>query len=311
MQPIAPHMTSNRGLWFRAFGPPADTLALESLPLAAPRAGTVRVRMALAPVNPSDLIPITGAYRHRVRPPLVAGYEGVGRTEDGRRVLPLRGDGTWQEVVDADPAWLVPVPDAVSDDIAARAYINPLAAYLMLQRWPATGRRVLVTAAGSACAGLLACWAWEAGATAVAGVHRAGSRHEALRRAGIDPVTIDDTAGIAAAARQADVVFDAVGGGVAETILAAMRPGADFVSYGLLSGAGFRPPAGGATWHRFHMREHIDVPPDVWQSWFRALWPRLLRAGQPAAVFPLADWRAALALFDASGRTVKPVLDLT
>lgn len=153
----------NRALWFRSFGRPADVLSLETARLPTRPAGSLRVRLSAAPINPSDLIPITGAYRHRVFPPLVAGYEGLGTVMDaddahraliGRRVLPLRGPGTWQRYVDGDPRWAVAVPDDVDDALAARGYINPLAAHLMLKRWPASGRRVLLTAAGSSCANL-------------------------------------------------------------------------------------------------------------------------------------------------------------
>jgi NADPH:quinone reductase-like Zn-dependent oxidoreductase len=102
----------NRALWLRSFGRPADVLRLETARLPERPIGSLRVRLSAVPINPSDLIPITGAYRHRVFPPRVAGYEGLGT------------------VVDTD-----------EDD---RALI---------------GRRVLLSAAGSSCADLLAQWA--------------------------------------------------------------------------------------------------------------------------------------------------------
>lgn len=92
--------------------------------------------MIAAPINPSDVIPITGAYAHRVQPPRVAGYEGLGQVVAtsstspfrlGQRVLPLRGDGTWQQRLNCNGQWLVPVPEDIADDIALRGYINPLA----------------------------------------------------------------------------------------------------------------------------------------------------------------------------------------
>ena len=151
-------------LWYRAFGTPEAVLRMERHALSPLLPGKLRVRMLAAPINPSDLIPMTGAYRHRVVPPLVAGYEGVGRVIAapdfpdwvGRRVLPLRASGTWQTVLDCTPDWLVPVPDEIDDVTAARAYINPLAALLMLQRFPVAGRRIVLSAARSGCARLLA-----------------------------------------------------------------------------------------------------------------------------------------------------------
>lgn len=307
----------NDALLYRRFGPPEAVLALDSQPLGPPEPGRVRVRMFAAPVNPSDLIPVTGAYGHRVRPPLVAGYEGVGTViggdgawPEGARVLPLRGPGTWQRVVDADPAWMVAVPDDIPDALAARAYINPLSAHLMLEAWPVAGKGVLLTAAGSACAGLLAHWAFAAGARSVTGIVRSPAHAPALAARGVEPVAMADTAAVSAAAAGAEVAFDAVGGPLAEAILAAMPPEGDFVSYGLLSGQSFAVPASRPALRRFHLRDRLaTVTPETWQGWFRTLWPRLRGAPLPGVTaVPLADWRHALALFHTAGRRDKPLL---
>ena len=141
----------NDAIVYDRYGPPSAVLTLKRLPLAPLAGGRVRVRMRFAPVNPSDLIPVTGAYRHRTRLPAVAGYEGLGevvaapygsRLCAGQRVLPLRGGGTWQRFIDLDETWLVPVPPAVDDLLAARGYINPLTAMLMLKRWPVAGKHL-------------------------------------------------------------------------------------------------------------------------------------------------------------------------
>ncbi|MDG3004177.1 zinc-dependent alcohol dehydrogenase family protein [Paludisphaera mucosa] len=312
------HPASNEALWFRRFGPPVDVLERETSELPPLAACRVRVAMTAAAINPSDLIPITGAYRHRVVPPRVAGYEGCGMVVaaaeaslEGRRVLPLRGDGTWQRFVDADPTWLVPVPDDIPDDLAARAYINPLAAMLMLERQPVAGRRVLLTAGGSACARLLGAWALAAGAREVVAVHRSPAHAGSLAALGLIPIRQDDPA-LASYAARADVAFDAVGGPIADAILAAMPRDAAFVSYGLLSGETFRPRADGASIHRFHLRDRLEgVDPATWRGWFERLWPLLRAADLPdVRRFPLRDWRGALAAFEASGRSFKPMLML-
>jgi NADPH:quinone reductase-like Zn-dependent oxidoreductase len=173
----------NLTLWYRRFGEPDSVLQPENAPLGA-LAGQLRVRMLFSPVNASDLIPITGAYRHRTPLPAVAGYEGVGVVTGapasfkhlvGKRVLPLRGQGTWQRYVDCPAEYAIPVPDAVDSRLAARAYINPLAAQMMLTRYPPRGKRVLLTAAGS-----IAPSCWGSGR-----VRRGGSgvRHSPFRRA--------------------------------------------------------------------------------------------------------------------------------
>ena len=94
------------------------------------------------------------------------------RLTAGQRVLPLRGGGTWQRFIDLDETWLVPVPPAVDDLLAARGYINPLTAMLMLKRWPVAGRHLVLTAASSSCASLLGQWALAMGARSVSGIIR-------------------------------------------------------------------------------------------------------------------------------------------
>lgn len=309
----------NRALWFRSFGRPADVLSLEAARLPTRPAGSLRVRLSAAPINPSDLIPITGAYRHRVFPPLVAGYEGLGIVMDadddhraliGRRVLPLRGPGTWQQVVDGDPRWAVAVPDDVDDALAARGYINPLAAHLMLKRWPAAGRRVLLTAAGSSCADLLAQWALAAGAREVVGIYRSETRVPTLKTLGVTPINLHDAARVTASASRADLVFDAVGGPLATAILSALRADADFVAYGLLSGAAITAAPRAVSPQRFHLRDMLDTTGEQqWQGWFRDLWPLLKAATLPAVTsFPMTEWKQALAFFDRAGRSSKPLL---
>lgn len=309
----------NHALTFHSFGAPVTHLRLESADLPAVRPGMVRVAMSFAPVNPSDLIPITGAYAHRIRLPVVAGYEGVGRVLHapdacasllGQRVLPLRGAGTWQSFVDVTPDLVVPVPDVISDLVAARAYINPLTAQIMLDHWPVMGKRVLLTGAGSMCAELLGVWAYQRGAAVVQGVYRSVSRAERLQARGIEPVALDDLPAVTRAARRADLTFDALGGPMGSAVLQAMREGTDLIGYGLLSGQALRlsgQPQ--ATYHRFHLRDALATLTAVeWQRQFTQMWPALGSAGlPPVEVFALKDWKKALELTERPG-AAKPVL---
>ncbi|MEW6023653.1 MAG: zinc-dependent alcohol dehydrogenase family protein [Pseudomonadota bacterium] len=296
----------NHVLVYRSFGLPVEQLSLVSCDLPERQPGCLRVAMSLAPINPSDLIPITGAYAHRIALPGIAGYEGVGTVIGappahaallGRRVLPLRGPGTWQSYVDCDPALAIPVPDAIPDGLAARAYINPLAAATMLDRWPVRGKRVLLSGAGSACAELLARWAVQHGAAAVTGIYRSAHRARRLRALGVEPVCQDDGQAIEHAARAADIAFDALGGDIGSAVLGAMGDGAVFVGYGLLSGQGIRHSrALRAAYRRFHLRDALaGMTASAWQRGFVDLWPRLPTVDlPPPRIFDLANWRSAI-----------------
>lgn len=315
-------LISNLALAYRQFGDPASVLTLESSALAPCAAGLLRVAMQFAPINASDLIPITGAYRHRVSPPLIAGYEGVGtvvaappafRHLLGQRVLPLRGVGTWQRYVDCDPLSAVPVPPDISTTLAARAYINPLAALLMLKQWSPAGKRVLITAGGSACALLLAQWARQMGASSITVIHRAPQHGARLQQLGIVALAETQRAEIAAAAQQCDRVFDAVGGEIGQLIWQALSVDAEFIAYGVLSGKPVRVNAPRPALHWFHVRHTLeDLAHQDWQRLFSELWP-LLRASEcgEVEIFPLAHWREAIQCYHQSGRERKPLLQIS
>jgi len=62
----------------RAFGEPRQAVGIEEAERIAPGPGEVEIRIRRAAINPSDLIPVTGAYRSRTTLPFVPGFEGVG-----------------------------------------------------------------------------------------------------------------------------------------------------------------------------------------------------------------------------------------
>ncbi len=297
---------NNLALMYRSFGAPEVCLKLEAAPLDVPPDGRLRVAMRQTPINPSDLIPITGAYAHRTTLPAIAGYEGVGRVISapsnnaeliGRRVLPLRGVGTWQAYVDCDPELAIPVPEGVNDDVAARAYINPLAASRMLARWGVYGKRVLLSGAGSMCADLLGHWAHLNGAEEVVGIYRSTNRVERMRALGIIPVSAADEDETLRRARATDLTFDSLGGPLASLILDNMRTGTSFIGYGLLTGQAIRPSRPPlAAFERFHLRDDVtSMRSQDWQLAFHRIWPKLRAFTLPAVRFyPMSEWRAAI-----------------
>lgn len=307
-------------LRYADFGNPKEVLqiAAQDLPPRDPK--MLRVQMIAAPINPSDLIPIWGAYKHLITPPMIAGYEGVGRVIEapeshaalvGRRVLPLRGAGTWQQIVDCDPDIAVPVPDDIPSDLAARGYINPLTAQYLLREWPVRGKRVILSGAGSFIAAILAQWARADGASEVVGIYRAPQRRAALEAMGVVAIHESDTATIQSIAGSTRIVFDAVGGPLGMSILNAMPESGEFVGYGLLSGQSVFPnQSTRANLRRFHLRDRLQgLSAAQWQAAFQTLWPRLQGTELPGVEgFDMQDWRQALEAFDRSGRAGKPIL---
>src|SRR5699024_12807983 len=81
----------------------------------------------------------------------------VSATAIGGRLLPIGSPVNCQQIKRTAYSLCVPVPDDIPDDVACFAYINPLTALLMVQRY-CTGsvQHVAITAATSTIAGQLA-----------------------------------------------------------------------------------------------------------------------------------------------------------
>ncbi|MFF2596703.1 zinc-dependent alcohol dehydrogenase family protein [Priestia megaterium] len=146
---------------FYEFGEPQQVLQIENTEVKDPGVGEVLVRMKTRPINPSDLIPIKGTYSNRVSLPAIPGYEGVGIIEEvgpsvskwflGKRVLPLRGEATWQEFVKTPAELAIIVPYYPEDSISAQLYINLITAWVICTEVLALkqGDDLIVNACGS------------------------------------------------------------------------------------------------------------------------------------------------------------------
>ena len=145
------------------FGEPAEVLRVEELETPVPEPGQVRVRMLASPVNPSDVMTIRGTYGRRPSLPFTPGYEGVGVVEESgggllgalrrnKRVVVLNSiTGNWAEQAVVPAKQVIPLPASLSVEQAATFFINPVTAYVMVQRvlQIPPGGWLLQTAAGS------------------------------------------------------------------------------------------------------------------------------------------------------------------
>ena len=205
---------------------PIDTVVIRDVPEPEElRAWEVVVRMLVSTFNPSDAVTVSGAYASRTTFPLVPGFEGVGIIDRigpgvptsalGRRVLPIGSPGAWQEYKRIDHSWCIPVPDDIPTDVACFAYINPLTASLMVERFCDGIQSVLVDAATTTIASHL---------------------KTLLEQRGIETVTVRRTWGTVGVDKQFDVAFDCVGGEIGRRVAKAVKPDGVVVHYGLLSG---------------------------------------------------------------------------
>lgn len=278
---------------FYEFGSPQNVLKVEDKSIEPPKDHQVLVRMLARPINPSDLIPIRGAYAQRISLPNIPGYEGVGIVEDvgplvsknliGKRVLPLRGEGTWQEFVKTSAEFAVPIPDSIDDFTAAQMYINPVTAWvtctevLKLQ----SNDVLLVNACGSSIGHIFAQLSKVLGFRLIA-VTRNNKYTEDLLHLGASYVidtskvplyetVMELTNGIGA-----DAAIDSVGGSFGNDLAFCVHPNGNFLTIGLLSGVqvNWAEIISKAKVHAnmFHLRNwNKNVSADKWQETFNRL----------------------------------------
>ncbi|WP_139490237.1 zinc-dependent alcohol dehydrogenase family protein [Brevibacillus dissolubilis] len=254
---------------FHQFGRPQDVLQVEEKEIKPPGRGEVLVRMTTRPINPSDLIPITGAYAHRISLPTIPGYEGVGVVEAvgslvssellGQRVLPLRGEGTWQEYVTTQADFAVPIPHSIDDDTAAQLYINPVTAWITctdVLRLRA-GDILLVNACGSAIGRIFAQLSRLIGFQLIA-VTRSHQHTEELLALGASYVINTSETPLHATVMElthglgATAAIDSIGGEDGARLAFCVRPNGVLVTIGLLSGIP-------VNWAHVSQQTHVNV----------------------------------------------------
>ena len=98
---------------------PQDVIEAVKLELPPLAAGQALVKVLAAPINPSDVLTLTGEYGMLPPLPAIGGNEGVGRVEQlgegvkhlkvGQTVLLPVGCGTWRTQLDLPAKTLVPL----------------------------------------------------------------------------------------------------------------------------------------------------------------------------------------------------------
>ncbi|WNG51901.1 zinc-binding dehydrogenase [Archangium minus] len=222
-----------------------ETLAVRPRRFDEPRAGLVRVAVEAAGVAYGDLLLREGLVPGAAFP-VIPGYDAVGVVEAlgadvtgvsvGDRVA-VRTDGTggYASHVEATPALMVPVPAALSGEVAVALVLNYTTAWQMLTRVAPVGAggTVLVHGASGGVGGALAELARLRGLRVLGTA--SPSRLKRLEDRGVVP--LDRSGDWAARARKLtpaglDAVFDAEGGAVARRSLGLLGPGGHLVVYG-------------------------------------------------------------------------------
>ena len=136
-----------RQLQLVAFGEPSEVIELNTVSEPVLGQEDVLVSMEAAPINPSDFLLVRGIYGVRPALPFSVGAEGVGRvTQTGSKVdvalqgkrvliLPTLEQGTWADQVVVPVRNLVPMSDEADPLQLSMIGINPVTAYVLLNRY--------------------------------------------------------------------------------------------------------------------------------------------------------------------------------
>jgi NADPH:quinone reductase len=230
-----------RAVLIRSHGGP-EVLEVVDLPPPEPEpaSGQLLVDVTAVGVNFRDVYEREGAYGGEL--PAVIGAEGAGTVVGtGERVAWVSAPASYAEqvLVDADKA--LPVPDEVSDELAAAALLQGITAqYLSTSTHVVQpGENVVVHAAAGGVGLLLTQIATMHGARVIA-TTSTDEKAELARDAGATEVIGYD--GFAERVRVltdgvgADVVYDGVGAATFDESLASLRPRGDMVLFGAASG---------------------------------------------------------------------------
>lgn len=230
----------------------ADALRLEEIELAPPGPGQVRVRHTALGVNFIDTYHRTGLYPL----PLPSGLgmeaagvvealgDGVSSVRVGERVGYCQaGIGAYADARNVDAARLVPLPDAVSDEVAAATMLKGMTVEYLIRRTfrVEPGMTVLWHAAAGGVGSLACQWLSHLGVT-VLGTVGSDEKAERARALGCAHAivytredfvarTLELTGG-----RKVPVVYDSVGRDTLVRSLDCLAPRGTLVSFGNASG---------------------------------------------------------------------------
>lgn len=233
---------------------PVPQDVISAVPFERPTlaAGQALVAVLAAPINPSDVLMLTGQYGQLPPLPAVGGSEGVGRVVElgpetagpavGQTVLLPAGSGTWATHVVVPASRLIPLPNDADPKQLAMLTVNPPTASLLLSEFAdlKAGDWIMQNGANSGVGSYVVQLAKLRGLKTVNLVRRE-SAVESVRAQGGDVVLVDgdglaDRVQAATGGAALKLGIDAVGGQATMRMAATLAESTSIVNYGALSG---------------------------------------------------------------------------
>lgn len=246
-----------RAVQLRNYEGKSDSLDVGEVPLPHPGPGEVLVKVLASPVNPSDLMFITGNYGFRKPLPATPGFEGSGTVVEigsgfmakfmkGRRVACAAADasisgGMWAEYVITSAQLCVPLGKNVEMEHAATMLVNPLTAWALVETARKQRHRAAVQTAAASALGRMVIRLGQRFGLPIVNVVRRAEQVELLRKVGAEHVVNSSEAGFDEELRKlchklgATISFEAVAGEMSGRVLRAQPQRSRMLVYGGLS----------------------------------------------------------------------------
>jgi len=230
-----------------------EVLKWEDVEVGEPGPGEVFVRHTAIGLNFVDTYHRTGQMKHPVTFPMILGVQGVGVVEatgpdagslkTGDRVSYSGLQGSYSEARLAHADRLIVLPDDISDELAAAAFLRTLTAEYLLRRLHKVepGETILVHAAAGGAGQIICQWAKALGAVVI-GTVGSDEKAELVKGLGVDHAIVytrDDFAGKVmeiTGGRGVPVVYDSVGRDTFMGSLDCLSPMGHAINYGTASG---------------------------------------------------------------------------
>ncbi len=232
-----------------------EPLGLERVPVARPGAGEVLVRVAAAPINPSDLGFLAGTHTVKRTQPVTPGFEGSGtvvaagpglmpRLLLGRRVaFAVPAGGSWAEYAVAPAKGCIPLGRAIDLEAAATLIVNPLTVLAFFEILRGDAHAAVVSTAAAGALGRMVIRLGRAQGVPSINVVRRAAQVDELRGLGAEHVLLstapdypDELRALARRLR-ATLVLDAIGGEQTQVLVDAAPVGSTILAYSALAGA--------------------------------------------------------------------------
>ena len=249
-----------RALIHHSFGDPAQVLGVEDVETPQPGPGEVLVRTVLSPIHNHDLWTVRGTYGFKPELPARAGTEAVGVVEAvgegvtgfaaGQRVATGGSFGAWAEFFVAKAGALIPVPEGLSDEVAAQLVAMPFSAISLLDFLQLNEGDWLVQNAANGAVGRLLAQLAAARGINVIGLVRRSSGVQELASQGIERVVATDDEGwceqVAQLTGGAPIVVgvDSVGGQASGDVLSLLAENGTLVVFGAMASPTMRIGSG-------------------------------------------------------------------